>query len=116
MASHGLCITCWSLQTPLEVNRLPFLDPDGRFQILLSGNDVRFQTPFHLVVEYDGSYVQSIVLPDVLSSSNLTGLCGNFNKEDDEKTLPDGTDYSLDPQSDSLISQYYEINDPTIDA
>ena len=111
---------CWSLQTPgdspVEIIILPYLDPEGlsRFQILLSGDNVRFETPFGLALEYDGLYVQCIVLPSELSG-DVTGLCGNFNDVDDEKILPDGTDYSSDSHSDSRIGQYYEVDDPTID-
>ena len=111
---------CWWLQTsadlPVEIISLPYSDPEGlgRFRILLSGNNVRFETPFGLALEYDGLYVQSIVLPTELSG-DVTGLCGNFNDVDDEKILPNGTDYTLDLQSDSRIGQYYEINDSTLD-
>ena len=92
------------------------MDAEGldRFQILLSSDSVRFETPFGLAVEYDGLYVQTVMLPEELSS-RVTGLCGNFNDVDDEKILPDGTDHTGDSHSDSLIGQYYQIDDPAID-
>ena len=59
-------------------------------------------------MESDGTFSQLIAVPDE-SAGNIEGLCGNYNNDvSDDKTLPNGTDYTNDPQSDSKIATYFQ--------
>ena len=74
-------------------------------------NRVRINTNFGLVIQYDGEFVQRVYVPGE-AADNVQGLCGNFNGNKlDEKILPDSTDLTNDPQSDSKLAEYYQVSE-----
>ena len=89
-----------------------FLDAEGQELIIiyLSGDRVRLETIFGLIMEYDGVFTQVVDVPDE-AAGNIQGLCGNYNGDKtDDKILPDSTDLTDDPQSDSKIAEYYQVS------
>ena len=79
-------------------------------KIYYSGKYVRIETDFGLVIQYDGFFSQSIAVPNE-ASGNIDGLCRNFNNDLlDEKILPDSTNLTGDPESDSKLAAYYQEN------
>ena len=87
------------------------LDRDGNelVTIYLSGDRVRLETDFDLVLEYDGVFTQVVDVPDK-AQGNIQGLCGNYNGDKtDDRILPDLTDLTDDPQSDAKIAEFYRV-------
>ena len=80
-------------------------------KIYYYGKTVRLETIFGLLIEYDGYFTQCVAVPDE-AAGNIQGLCGNYNSDiTDEKILPDSTDLTDDPESDSKIADFFQIND-----
>ena len=78
-------------------------------KIYLSGDRVRLEVDFGLVIEYDGVFTQVVDVPDE-AAEHIQGLCGNYNGDrNDDKILPNMTDYTDDPQSDSKIADYFQV-------
>ena len=84
---------------------------DEKVTIFYSGKNVRIETDFGLVIEFDGYFTQVVDVPNE-ASGKIQGLCGNYNNDEtDDKILPDNTDLTYDLQGDSKIAAYYQVTD-----
>ena len=97
----------------VEVDLNYYITDNGNVlvKIYYHKNRVRIDTDFGLVIQYDGDFVQRVSVPGE-AADNVQGLCGNFNGDKlDEKILPDSTDLTNDPQSDSKLAEYYQVDE-----
>lgn len=73
-----------------ELLNLPLSLDKGRLRVTQEGRNIIVRTDFGLTVLYDTVYYVEVIVPSTYQSK-MCGLCGNYNKKnDDDFILPGG--------------------------
>lgn len=77
----------------------------------MNGLKLRFETIFGLVVELSDNWLIIVRVPGD-AAGNVDGLCRNFNDDEADDYVLDGTDLTNDTARDETIGNYFQVEDP----
>lgn len=95
-------------------SQIPFADPTGQRRFLVSrkGMELQLDTDFGLVVSFDGNWLIKVQVPPEASGC-VDGLCRDYDGSTvNEYVLPNGTDLTGNPNSQSHLGNYFQVQDP----
>lgn len=85
-----------------------------RFSVVMNGLKLQFKSAFGLVVQLSMSDKWTIIIRAPADAAGLVdGLCRNFDgSASDDYVLPNSQDVTDDPNRDTIIGDYFYIQDP----
>lgn len=103
-------LTGFMQQVNNVIVQVPYIT--AKYNIYYSGRSIRYETTFGLAVEFDGSWMISVYVPEMYFGI-MGGLCGNNdNSTDNDLTLADGTYVGNVLNGATLFGDSYVVNDP----